>query len=418
MNQRLRIDNQAREWVSAAEAARLLGVKHPTLYAYASRGLVRSAAAGRGDRSRVYHRSDLERLRTRSLARAGHAAVAAGALRWGEPVLETRIGSIGLQGPIYRGKAAVELARDGAAFEDVCSLLWSAPCPKTLPHDERKLGVASAPLRSLLGSRAEPFDGMIEASAALTASEPRTEPTVEMAKQRAPLLLRRLIAAAGLPLGADAVTSSLEADGTARALVLALGGRTTPRAVAAVNEALILSADHELNASTFACRVTASAGANLSACTLSALATLSGTLHGGVTAQVEAMVEEIGRPERAAAYVGARLDRGEAIPAFGHPLYPNGDPRGERLLELADRLGPKTKGVRILSAVVSAMDLVAREKPSLDVGLTAVTAALGLRAGAPIALFAAGRIAGWIAHALEQRSAGFLLRPRARYVGD
>jgi citrate synthase len=268
-----------------------------------------------------------------------------------------------------------------------------------------------------LGTRGAPFDGMIEAAAALMTSDLRTEPTAEIAKERAPVLLRRLIAAAGLPIGVDAVTSSLETEGAARALVLALGGRTTSRAVAAMNEALILCADHELNASTFTCRVTASAGANLSACTLSALATLSGTFHGGVTARVEAMIDEIDRPERTAAWVAGRLDRGEPIPGFGHPLYPNGDPRGGRLLELAERIGPKTRGVRILSTLVSTMDLATREKPTSDVGLVALTSALGLGIGAPLAVFASGRIAGWIAHALEQRSAGYLLRPRARYVG-
>lgn len=404
--------------MSAAEAAKMLGIKRETLYAYASRGLVRSATAGRGDRSRVYERSDLERLRTRSLARSGHGAVAAGALRWGEPVLETSVGSIGPDGPTYRGQSAVALAREGAAFEDVCSLLWAASCPKSLAHDDRKLGVPPAPLRSLLGTRAAPFDGMVETAAALMATELRAEPTDEIAKQRAPIILRRLIAAAALPLGIDAVTSSLEAEGAGRALVLALGGRTTARAIAAMNEALILCADHELNASTFTCRVTASAGASLSACVLSALATLSGTLHGGVTARVEAMVDEIARPERVATWVRGRLDRGEIIPGFGHQLYPNGDPRGARLVELAERLGPKSKGVRILSALVSTMDLATRERPTSDVGLVALSSALGLGAGAPLAIFAVGRLAGWIAHALEQRAAGYLLRPRARYVGE
>jgi citrate synthase len=258
---------------------------------------------------------------------------------------------------------------------------------------------------------------MLVATAAFAAAEPRSEPSVEMARSRAPSLLRRLVASCGLVSGADAVTASLEAKTAARALLVALRGRTTASAMAAVTEALVLCADHELNASTFAARVAASAGANLPACVMGGLGALSGPLHGAATARVEALVTEIARPERASAIVGERLARGESVPGFGHPLYPEGDPRGAHLLEVAARAGGKARGVRVITSVVNAMDLVAREKPTVDVGLVALASALGLPRGAPLAIFACGRIAGFIAHALEQRAAGFLLRPRARYVG-
>lgn len=412
------VDQGLGEWLTAAKATRVLGVKRETLYAYASRGLVRSAAGPRGGRERVYHKDDLERLKARSLARSGHAAVAAGALRWGEPVLETRVGTIGEGGPSYRGKDAIALAQEGARFEDVCVLLWGgAPFFPAADLDERRLGAPAAHLRALLRPDAEPFDGMLVTASALAASDPRGE-GIELARTRAAALVRRLVAACGLGRGADAVNASLESDGTARALLVALGGRTTKAHVAAMNEALVLIADHELNASTFAARVAASSGASLAACVVAALATLSGPLHGAATARVEALAAEVDRPERAAQIVGARLDRGESVPGFGHPLYPKGDPRGARLLDLAAQIGARQRTVRVLSSVVSAMDLVAREPPTADVGLVAIAAALGLGRGAALAIFACGRLAGWIAHALEQRSAGFLLRPRARYVGS
>ncbi|MBX3185389.1 MAG: MerR family transcriptional regulator [Labilithrix sp.] len=424
-----------REWVGAADAVRVLGVKRETLYAYVSRGLVRSAAAGGGARERVYSRADLERLRARSQARAGHGPVAASALRWGDPVLETSVGSIDGSGPRYRGKSAVELAREGASFEDVCALLWSVPfraedddgsSRKPRGASPWRFGAPVAPLRALLRSAdasgrnagaSEPFDGMLVAAAAFAAAEPRSEATVEMARVRAPSLLRRLVAACGLAAGPDAVTASMEAESTARALLVALRGRSTPPAVAAVTEALVLSADHELNASTFAVRVAASAGANLPACVMGGLGALSGPLHGAATARVEALVAEIARPERASVVVGERLARGESVPGFGHPLYTQGDPRGARLLEIASKVGGKSRGVRAITALVNAMALVAREQPTIDVGLVALAAALALPRGAPLAMFASGRVAGWIAHALEQRAAGYLLRPRARYVG-
>ena len=407
-----------REWVTTAEASRLLGVKRETLYAYASRGLLRSASAtGPGAKGRVYAREDVDRLRARSQARSGHGAAAASALRWGEPVLETRIGTIRRGGPVYRGRSAVELAREGASFEDVCALLWEGPFSPHADLDARRLGAPVNHLRALLRSGAEPFDGMLVTAAALAAAEQGTEPSIDIARSRAGALQRRLVAACGLPAGADAVTASLEAETTARALLVALGGRTTAPSTAAMTEALILAADHELNASSFTARVAASAGASLPACVMAALGAASGPLHGAATARVEALVAEVGRPERGAAVVGERLARGDSVPGFGHQVYPDGDPRGARLLEVALRIGGKSRGVRILVSVVNAMALVARERPTIDVGLVALTAALGLPRGAPLAIFASGRVAGWIAHALEQRAAGFVLRPRARYVG-
>jgi citrate synthase len=439
VNQRLEFVDQGRadrEWVTTEEATKLLGVKRETLYAYASRGLVRSAASsasasgssGKATRGRVYNRADVDRLRARSQARSGHAAVAASALRWGEPVLETSVGSIGRDGPIYRGRLAVELAREGASFEDVCELLWGptsswgqdkagAAFRPEEDLDALRLGAPVAHLRALLRSHAEPFDGMLITAAALAAAEQHVEPSLEVARSRAAALMRRLVASCGLVTSADAVTASLEAETTARALLVALGGRTTAPSIAALTEALVLSADHELNPSTFAARVAASAGASLPACAMAALAALSGPLHGGATARVEAFVAEVARPERGAAAVGERLARGDSVPGFGHPLYPEGDPRGARLLEVAQRLSGKSRGVRILVSVVNAMQLVARERPTIDVGLVALSAALGLPRGAALAIFSCGRVAGLIAHALEQRAANFILRPRARYTG-
>lgn len=402
--------------MSTDAATKLLGVKRETLYAYASRGLVRSAA-GPTSRARVYSREDVERLRARSQARAGHGAVAASALRWGEPVLETGIGSITREGPVYRGRLAIDLAREGASFEDVCSLLWAAPFRPEQDLDARRLGAPVAHLRALLRPRAEPFDGMLVTAGVLAAAEQHGEPSLEVARARAAALMRRLVAACGLVHGTDAVNASLEAPTTSRALLVALGGRTTAASVAAMTEALVLAADHELNPSTFAARVAASAGASLPACIMAALAAASGSRHGAAGARVEAFVASVAKPERAAAVVGERLARGESVPGFGHPGYPEGDPRGARLLEVAQRIGGRSRNVRIIVSVVNAMELVARERPTIDVGLVALAAALGLPRGAPLALFACGRVAGWIAHALEQRAASFILRPRARYVG-
>ena len=126
------INEQA--YVSSREAARLLGVKAATLYAYVSRGLVRSVPSGDG-RGRRYLRSDLARCKSRSDAHAGHGPLAGAALRWGEPVLDSALTSIGDEGPRYRGQLATELAAQGVSFEAVAELLWAvAPSSAERPQ--------------------------------------------------------------------------------------------------------------------------------------------------------------------------------------------------------------------------------------------------------------------------------------------
>jgi citrate synthase len=208
---------------------------------------------------------------------------------------------------------------------------------------------------------------------------------------------------------------ALAAPDVASGLLRALGG--SPRGRRLVEATLVLCADHELNASSFAARVAASTGADQEACVLAALATFSGPRHGAESMRVAALVAEAGRPRQARATLLARLRRGEALPGFGHPLYPAGDPRGTLLLSLtagAPRASRPLATLRALVAEATRLDLAG---PTLDVGLLAVAQVLRLPPGASQVLFCVGRSAGWIAHVAEQRSSGELLRPRARYVG-
>jgi citrate synthase len=393
--------------LSTERVAQLLGVKPRTVYAYASRGLLTRVPLGPGGGG-GYLRTDVERLKARSDARAGHGAVAAGALRWGEPVLDAAVSSIDARGPAYRGQSATELANDGVSFERAAELLWSGVLPESVAAWHP---VAVPSSRGSLGPSLRGVPGIARLAvlvANLAAIEARDgpgdrDPARELARARS--LIARL-AAPRRRAGAPSVAS---------ALLTSLGATRRGRdAAQALDRALVLSADHELNASTFASRVAAGAGAGLYACILAAIATLSGTRHGGQCDVVEALLDEIGAPARAARTVRDRLARGEVPPGFGHPLYPAGDPRTQPLLDAARAIAPRE--VRVVDALAAAVEDATGQKPAVDLALVAVARAIGARRGSATLVFAVGRSAGWTAHILEQRAAGYVLRPRARYV--
>ena len=404
--------------IPAREAAEMLGIKLATLYAYTSRGLIRSIPGKQG-RERRYLWADLEALRSRREQRRPGAARGT-ALHWGEPVLDTRITSFGPEGPVYRDRPAVELAREDHAFEAVAEFLWTGTLPERAPTwKARDLGVPASELLELIPNTTaqSPLTALELLLPALAARDPSrfdTRETVILTTARR--LIRRMTAATALPWSRGRVRTSLRAPSIAHGIAIALGAPENPRAVAALNRALVLMADHELNASTFTARVVASTGAGLSACISAGVGALSGPLHGGATARVSALVSETERPARASAVLHSRFQRGELVPGFGHELYPKGDPRALELLRLARALAPRELKVRTMFALIDAMQQADRPAPNVDTGLVALTAALGLPDRAAPALFCIGRTAGWIAHILEQYQSGFLMRPRARYL--
>jgi len=150
---------------------------------------------------------------------------------------------------------------------------------------------------------------------------------------------------------------------------------------------------------------------------LAGLAALEGPRHGGAGARVEAMLESLRRARPLRAALEARLRRGESIDGFGHPLYRDGDPRARLLLQLLGDRYAASADFRFVSEFVQAASRVTGEQPNVDFGLAAVSRVLKLPLGSPLVLFAIGRSAGWIGHAMEQYATGQLIRPRAKYVG-
>lgn len=178
-----------------------------------------------------------------------------------------------------------------------------------------------------------------------------------------------------------------------------------------VRQALVLCADHELNVSGFTARCIASAGASLKAALVGALAALSGARHGGSTTRVEAVWRMLEGADDIPRAVRDLLAGGMDMPGFGHPLYPAGDVRAKAILAA---VGPQCPEA---AAIASAVQALTGRGPNLDFALVALRRDLGLPEGSAFLIFALGRSAGWIAHALEQRDSGTLIRPRAVYVG-
>ncbi len=373
--------------LSAKDAAAALGISLATLYAYVSRGLVRSAPGPDGRRRR-YRADDVARLAAAKAVGRRPDNVAGATLDFGRPVLESALTRITPDALRYRGQDAVELAAS-ATLEDVATLLFGAPPPDGQPPALPEAALAATrhlpPIercQALLPFAAEP-------------DPPAAEPG--RAARRGFRLLAQVIAA---------LTGRASAPPPAHLRFAELWGLDESGA-GLVRAALVLCADHELNASTFTVRCIASTGAPLHGCILGGLAALTGPRHGGLTARVEALLDDLARHPAPADGLAARIARGAPIPGLGHPLYPDGDPRARALFRLMGGDQPEIQAARALLG----------QEPTLDWALVALARRLGLPPGAPLTLFAAGRTVGWIAHALEQRRQGRLIRPRARYVG-
>jgi citrate synthase len=381
-------------WMTTTEALHTLNVRAQTLYANVSRGKIRAKPDAADPRRSLYHRGDVLRMAERSNGRRKVETVAARTIEWGDPVLPSAISTV-VDGRLwYRGQDAIELA-GCRSFEAVASILWESdaiaiemPVPR---------GSAATPRHA----DDSPLKASLLALAARSASDlPSHGRAPAVLREEAGSVLATLVQAM---LGVSALRGE-------RALSERLAQAWQCRgAEDHLRRALVLLADHELNASTFATRVSVSTGASLSAGVLAGLTTLTGPLHGGASAAVRALIESV-RDIGPQAAVRGWLAQGRALPAFGHPLYPDGDARAAALLE---RLAVPP----LYAELASCVEATVGERPNVDFALAAMTEVLALPSHAPLTLFALGRCAGWLAHALEQVQAGRLIRPRARYVG-
>jgi citrate synthase len=381
--------------LTARQTADRLGIKLDTLYAYVSRGRLRSVMVP-GTRERRYRSEDVEALLDRrSGTRSPHSSDPEALM----PAISSSICLIENGRFYYRGQDAVRLA-DRATLEEIAGLLW-------LDEAHSELADPGGPRRS---GNAASTSGLIErCQTRLTALADEDLTSLDLTRSQVIRTGWRILS----ELAACVAPTLPSSEPIHRRLAAAW--RLGEAGADLIRRCLVLLADHELNASTFVARCVASAGATPYAVVTAALSALSGDRHGGETARAEGLLRELLEGDDAMAVMAGRLARGERLPGLGQPLYPDGDPRAAAILAVLAQAAPEVHALAE-KAAEAGLRLVGR-RPNVDFALAASSIGLGLPRNAGLGLFAIGRTVGWIAHAIEQYESGILIRPRARYLG-
>ncbi|MCI4358705.1 MAG: citrate synthase [Thermoplasmata archaeon] len=347
--------------------------------------------------------------------------------------LESQICFIdGAQGRlIYHGYDIRELA-EHSTFEEVAYLLWYGRLPTTHQLDELRKRLASLralpdPVVRILHETppsANAMDVLRTAVSALALFEPaETQPGASSigGAQRLTAVLPTILGHFHRGrLGLSPPDPSPDLSHAAWILNAIRGTEASELEVKGMDVALILHADHELNASTFAARVTASTLSDLYSAVTSAIGTLKGPLHGGANERVMELLDEIGTPPRAEEVVKSKLSRHERIMGFGHRVYKVEDPRATILREWSRRIGQAKGNLKFYDLLRSVEQVVHTEKglyPNVDLYSGSVYTLLGIPRDLFTPLFASSRVVGWTAHVLEEYQDLRLIRPTARYVG-
>lgn len=385
-------------YYSAQEASKKLGVSRNTLYAYVSRGLIRSEPISPGHRSSRYHALDVDRLATRSGVHKAPVQALQGATDWGAPIMESAITLIGDETFYYRGQAVPHLAETGS-FEQTVALLWDTPAT-ALPQQEP--GLQKSVENKVRGMSAEaPIDQFLALLALLNQQDAAAFRFTPQTTIGAGVLMT----AAFLRVITGHWPHGPVAEHLAAAWQLASAAQ------ALINSTLILTADHELNLASFTARCAASAGCSPYAAVAAATHTFFGRRHGGNTERIRGLLHEADGRGNLYEAIASRIKRGDPVPGFGHRLY-NRDPRAAFVLShLPDQSG------YITQALTASDELLAGAYPTIDFAVIMLEKDLALPEQAGTHLFYLGRLSGLTAHILEQYNQNRPIRPRAQYVG-
>lgn len=333
---------------------------------------------------------------------------------------------------LYHGYDIVDLAAH-STFEEVAYLLWYGRLPGFIEFQAFldgftgciKLPVETVMILRMFPHAATPMEVLRTAVSSLGHWDPDSGNTrLDACLRKAQRLTERIpmiIASHQRLRDGKEPIEPLSNHGIAFNFLYTLQGKEpAPIMVKAMDTALILHADHELNASTFAARVTAATMTDIYSAVTSAIAALKGPLHGGANAEVMKMLEEIGSPEKAADWVLPRLGEKKKIPGFGHRVYRCEDPRAtvlRKAVEEITALTGKTRYYEIAQAVEKIMLSNSKVFPNVDFYSAPLYHAMGLPVELFTPIFAISRTVGWTAHILEQWKNNRLIRPTALYTG-
>lgn len=333
---------------------------------------------------------------------------------------------------IYRGYDAIELSKQ-STFEEVAYLLWYGALPRPTEFKaflagftgSMELPVETVMILRMFPKAATPMEVIRTAVSSLGHWDPDSGNTgldANLRKaQRLTLRIPLLIAAHQRLREGQEPIKPIPGHGIAYNFLYTLFGKEPdPLAEKAFNASLILHADHELNASTFSARVTASTMADIYSSVTSAIGTLKGPLHGGANMEVMQLLREIGDPGNARAFIEDKLARKEKIPGFGHRVYRCEDPRVDVLRNYAQTLAEKTGDMTYFEITREIQKVVVERTkvfPNVDLFTASLYNAIGLPMELFTPIFAISRTVGWTSHILEQWSNNKLIRPRAEYIG-
>jgi citrate synthase len=388
-------------YLSAREASAELAISPATLYAYVSRGLIRSEPSP-DSRSHRYRAEDVRGLKERRVP-----APEPRGLRSFDadlPVLDSAIGTITEQGAIYRGVNCVDLSEKDT-LEHTATLLWDVTSVDPFAPDN--CPSVSDAMRTIAEAahRAAPIDRAIAVLALASSADPSAFTRAPDGRAMVGGRIVRLLVATMLNRGTSPEPLHLQ--------IAQAWASDNKHAPDLIRRALVLLADHELNASTFTVRCAASTGLNLYDAVIAGLAALKGPKHGGAGVLASRLVKTMVDND-VAPVIRERVALGERFAGFGHGVYKRGDPRAMSLLEALTRAGAPRKFTKEIPERIAE---ATGEFVNIDYALAVLVHALRIPAGSELALFAMARSVGWIAHASEQLQHGKLIRPRARYVG-
>jgi citrate synthase len=388
-------------YLSAREASAELAISPATLYAYVSRGLIRSEPSS-DSRSHRYRAEDVRGLKERRTPSAEPRGFKS--FDPDLPVTDSAIATITEDGPIYRGVNCVDLAEKDT-LEHAATLLWDVTGADPFSRDNCPL--VSGEMRAVAEAarHAAPIDRAIAVLALAASADPRAFTRAADGRAMVGGRILRLV-----------IATMLNRASSPDPLHLQIAKAWAPdnrHAADLIRRALVLLADHELNASTFTVRCAASTGLNLYDAIIAGLVALKGPKHGGAGVLAAQFVKTLVDRD-VAPVIRERVALGERFAGFGHGVYKHGDPRARSLLEALARAGAAEKLTREIPERIAE---ATGEFVNIDYALAVLVHTLGLPPGNELVLFAMARTVGWIAHASEQLQHGRLIRPRARYIG-